>query len=203
MDQVKIGKFIAQTRKEKQLTQRQLADLLNMSDKTISKWETGRGLPDVSMILSLCEILDINANELLSGERIPDELYKQKAEETLLNFVSEKKQHINSMVYEHVSLLFIAVACMVLLNITTYVDMSNTAQLVLYISVGIIFVLTLITFGMIDRKTGYFECTKCHDIFVPDTKTYVKSLMTVTPWSARFKCPACQTVTKCKRRFSR
>ncbi|MCM1084514.1 MAG: helix-turn-helix domain-containing protein [Clostridium sp.] len=203
MDQVKIGKFIAQVRKEKQLTQRQLADLLNISDKTISKWETGRGLPDVSMILSLCEILDINANELLSGERIPDELYKEKAEEALLSFVSEKKRHINSMIYETVFLLFMAAACMVLINITTYVDMGNTGKMVLYISVGVIFLLTLITYGILDRKTGYFECTKCHTIFVPNAKTYVKSLMTVTPWSAKFKCPACQEATKCKRRFSR
>ena len=203
MDQVKIGKFIAQVRKEKQLTQKQLADLLNISDKTISKWETGRGLPDVSMILFLCEILDINANELLSGERIPDELYKEKAEETILNIVGEKKRHINSMIYETIFLLFMAAACIALINITTYVDMSNTAQLVLYISVGVIFVLTLVTFGMIDRKTGYFECTKCHNIFVPTAKTYIKSLMTVTPWSAKFRCPACQEVTKCKRRFSR
>lgn len=203
MDQVKIGKFIAQVRKEKQLTQKQLADLLNISDKTISKWETGRGLPDVSMILLLCEILDINANELLSGERIPDELYKEKAEETILNFVGEKKRHINSMIYETVFLLFMTAACMALVNMTTYVEMSNTAQLVLYISVGVIFVLTLVTFGIIDRKTGYFECTKCHNIFVPNTKTYVKNLMTVTPWSAKFRCPACQELTKCKRRFSR
>lgn len=203
MDQVKIGKFIAQVRKEKQLTQKQLADLLNISDKTISKWETGRGLPDVSMILSLCEILDINANELLSGERIPDELYKEKAEETILNIVGEKKRHINSMIYETVFLLFMAAACMVLINIPTYADMNNTVQLVLYISVGVIFILTLVTYGMIDRKTGYFECTKCHNIFVPTAKTYIKSLMTVTFWSAKFKCPACQEVTKCKRRFSR
>ncbi len=75
MDQIKIGKFIACLRKEKGYTQRQLADMLDISDKTISKWETGNGLPDISLIMPLCEAFGISVNELLSGERIGDENY--------------------------------------------------------------------------------------------------------------------------------
>ena len=84
MDQIKIGQFIAGMRKEKNLTQRQLADILEISDKTISKWETGNGLPDVSLMMPLCEILMISVNELLSGERLVDKNYKDKAEENML-----------------------------------------------------------------------------------------------------------------------
>lgn len=84
MDQIKIGQFIARMRKEKNLTQRQLADILDISDKTISKWETGNGLPDVSLMMPLCETLTISVNELLSGKRLVDRDYKDKAEENML-----------------------------------------------------------------------------------------------------------------------
>ena len=69
MDQIKIGKFIAEMRKEQNMTQRQLAEHLNISDKTVSKWECGKGMPDNSILLELCDVLQINVNELLSGEK--------------------------------------------------------------------------------------------------------------------------------------
>ena len=97
MDQIKIGRFIAELRKEKNLTQRQLADSMNLSDKTISKWECGKGLPEVSLMLPLCEILEITVNELLCGERIEKEVYEEKAEETLVTLVDEKEKHRQSL----------------------------------------------------------------------------------------------------------
>jgi len=84
MDQVKIGGFIARCRKEKNMTQRQLADLLGISDKAVSKWETGRGLPEAGCMTALCEALGISVNELLTGERIPSGKYQEKAEETMV-----------------------------------------------------------------------------------------------------------------------
>ena len=78
MDQIKIGKFIASMRKEQSYTQRQLADLLGISDKTVSKWERGNGLPEVSLMLPLCECLHINVNELLSGQRLTAPNTKKK-----------------------------------------------------------------------------------------------------------------------------
>ena len=81
MDQYKIGQFIAERRKECGLTQRQLADALAISDKTVSKWETGRGLPDVSLMLPLCEALGVTVNDLLTGQRVEPADYQQKAEE--------------------------------------------------------------------------------------------------------------------------
>ena len=92
MNTEKIGKFIAQNRKEKNLTQSQLAEKLNVTDKAISKWETGRGLPDASLLLDLCKILDINVNELLSGEKLTIEKYQTKAEENILLFAEENKK---------------------------------------------------------------------------------------------------------------
>lgn len=87
MDQEKIGKFIAVLRKEHSLTQKELGQKLGVSDKTISKWETGRGLPEISIMKLLCETLSVSINELLSGERLDVSSYREKAEENLATLV--------------------------------------------------------------------------------------------------------------------
>ena len=93
MDQIKTGKFIAERRKEKGLTQSRLAEMLLISDKTISKWECGNGLPEVSLMLPLCEILEISVNELLCGEKLDTSEYKNKAEELLMDFMKEREEN--------------------------------------------------------------------------------------------------------------
>lgn len=92
MDQVKVGRFIAQCRKEKNMTQRELAEILGISDKTISKWETGKGLPEAGYMVPLAEALGISVNELLSGERILEEEYQEKAEETMVALAEMKEE---------------------------------------------------------------------------------------------------------------
>lgn len=91
-DQEKTGKFIAENRKQKGLTQKELAEKLGISDKTISKWETGHGMPDVSVIPELCEILSVNSNELLAGEKLESaESFSQKAEENVMELMKTNK----------------------------------------------------------------------------------------------------------------
>lgn len=90
MNQEKIGKFIVVCRKEKGLTQLQLAEKLNITNRAVSKWETGKSCPDVSLMLELCNILGITVNELLSGERILMEDYQKKAEENLVELQDKK-----------------------------------------------------------------------------------------------------------------
>jgi len=92
MNQEKIGKFIAQCRKGKQMTQAQLAEKLNVTDKAISKWETGKGMPDSSIMLELCDLLGISVNELLSGEVLSMENYKVKAEENLIELQEKRSK---------------------------------------------------------------------------------------------------------------
>ena len=93
MDQVKIGKFISDERKAKGYTQKQLSELLEISDKTISKWECGNGFPEASLLLPLCNELEITVNELLTGERISQQNYKKKAEENMVNMIREKEEN--------------------------------------------------------------------------------------------------------------
>lgn len=90
MNQKVIGKFISTCRKDKGLTQMQLAEKLNITNRAVSKWETGKSIPDASIMLDLCEILDISVNELLSGERIAMENYQKRADE---NMIKMKKQN--------------------------------------------------------------------------------------------------------------
>lgn len=90
MDQIKIGKFIAMMRKEQSFTQKQLAEQLGISDKTVSKWETGNGMPEVSLMLPLCDALKISVNELLSGERLTEHNYHERAEENMVKLIQEK-----------------------------------------------------------------------------------------------------------------
>ena len=91
MDQIKIGKFIAESRKKNNLTQMQLAEKLNITDRAISKWENGKAMPDSSIMLDLCNELKISVNELLSGERIDKEDYVMKAENNFLQMFNNNK----------------------------------------------------------------------------------------------------------------
>lgn len=95
MDQIKIGKFIKQCRKEKHMTQAEFAEILGVSDRTVSKWETGRGMPDISLFESICETLNVTINEFLSGERI-QENHVQDFEENILSTI----HYTNKKLYE-------------------------------------------------------------------------------------------------------
>lgn len=108
MNQEAIGKFIAACRKEKGLTQMQLAEKLNLTNRAVSKWETGKSCPDVSIMLELCDILGITVNELLSGERIQMENYQKKAEENLIELQRKKDKALKSL--SRIELIWLAFA---------------------------------------------------------------------------------------------
>lgn len=132
LNQEKIGKFIAERRKEKELTQKQLAEQLSVSDKAVSKWETGRSMPDNSILFELCKILDINVNELLSGEKLSDDNYHGKAEENMMTLMKEKQKdgRVNAIAGLVLGVLFIlANAWMTAGNIIWYFNMPSLVLL--------------------------------------------------------------------------
>lgn len=124
MDQEKIGKFIAECRKEKNLTQVQLAERLNMSYKSISKWETGRGMPDSSIMLELCNHLGINVNELLSGEHLQQEQYQEKANENIISIAKESDK--NRKIKNLMIIVIIGIFICLLILITGKIIYENT-----------------------------------------------------------------------------
>ena len=126
MDQVKIGKFIAQCRKEQNITQSQLAEKLNITDKAISKWETGKGLPDSSIMLEVCQQLKINANELLSGERLNTENYQEKANENIVYIKKEAEK--NKKMKNKIIILFLIFIFLFIIGITL-ISIYNNAEI--------------------------------------------------------------------------
>lgn len=119
MNQEKIGKFIAKCRKEKSFTQSELADKLNISNKAISKWETGRGIPDASIMLELCTYLGITVNELLSGEKLEEGEYKEKANENIINIAkeSEKNKKVKNKIIIVLTIIIIFSILLLITNI--------------------------------------------------------------------------------------
>ena len=140
MDLQVIGKFIKEKRKSKGLTQVQLAEKLNVSEKTISKWECGNGFPDTTLILPLCNALEISANELLSGKALAFDEYKQEAENNLIKLKSEQERtHKFLLTIENILGYMASIVCFILVFVASFVDMSFWLRFFLIFVVLIIF----------------------------------------------------------------
>jgi len=115
MNQIKIGKFIASCRKEQGITQANLAEKLGITDRAVSKWENGKSMPDSGIMLELCELLEINVNELLSGEKIDMNNYEEKTEENLRQVLNrvEKILNENRVLKLAITILLIIIAMFV------------------------------------------------------------------------------------------
>ena len=200
MDQVKIGKFISQMRKEKGLTQKQLGEELLISDKTVSKWETGKGMPEVSLMLPLCEKLGINVNELLTGERIPDEDYKKKAEENIMNIMREKEESIRKIIISAVVCAVTLLAGITLIIVAGTLEMETWLRIVLS-AIGAFVIIGGIAVAIIeDIGAGTYECRHCGTRFVPSAKSYIIGAHTLT--KRKLTCPKCGKRSYCKRRLT-
>lgn len=201
MDQSKTGKFIAQMRKEQKLTQRQLADKLMISDKTISKWETGKGLPEISLMIPLCEELNINVNELLSGERIKKEDYSMKAEENMMKLLEEKRESKKKIILSVVVAIMMIIAAVPLIVISGQLKMEIWLRILL-ICIGLLVIIAGIAVACIlDRDAGAFECPHCKTRFVPGIKSYMMAPHTVT--KRKLTCPNCGKKSYCKHRLTK
>ena len=189
MDQIKTGKFIAEERKAKKYTQRELADKLSISDKTISKWERGNGFPEVSLLLPLCNELEITVNELLSGERLQAMDYKKKAEENMVNLVKEAQESKKKIIMSAMVGVLVIVAAVPLFVVAGMFEMQVWTR-VLLMGIGFVIVVMGISIAcVLDREAGAFECPECKERFVPDMKSYVMGPHTIT--KRKLTCPKC------------
>ena len=171
MDQVKIGKFIAQCRKKKNITQAELAEKLNITDRAISKWETGRGMPDSSIMLELCNELGINVNELLSGEVIKMENYDKKADENFIKLQKEKENSDKRLLFTETIMGSIMTMSFLLMIFLSIFAIENIIWRIITIVVAIIiFVVSISTCLLIEQKAGYYQCNKCKYKYIPSYK---------------------------------
>lgn len=200
MDQIKIGKFIAKMRKEQSYTQRQLADILGISDKTVSKWETGNGLPEVSLMMPLCDSLHINVNELLSGEHLTSFEYKNKAEENIMNLIKEREESKKKVIFSVIICSLTILSGVTLFVLSGALDMETWLRILL-ITIGSIVVIGGIGVAIaLDVTAGTFECPKCSTRFVPTTAAYIAGPHTIT--KRKLKCPNCGETSYCKKRLT-
>lgn len=191
MDQVKIGRFIAECRREKNLTQMQLAEKLNITDRAVSKWENGRAMPDSSIMIELCSVLGINVNELLSGERIEMENYNKVAEENLLTLKKQKEESDKTLLNIEVIMGIISIIMyLVMVMIVSFSNMQdNTRVLIIMLLTVFVFIECLLALR-IEQQAGYYECRKCHHKYIP---TYSNVLWAMHINRTRYmKCPECQ-----------
>ena len=197
MDQIKIGKFIADERKRKGYTQKQLSGKLEISDKTISKWERGNGFPEVSLLLPLCNELEITVNELLSGERVSEEDYRKKAEENMVNLVREAQESKKKIILSAIVAGLTIIAALPLFMISGTLEMENWLRVTIIIIGGVVFFGGIAVACVLDRDAGAFECPECNNRFVPDMKAYVMGPHTIT--KRKLVCPHCGAHKYCKK----
>lgn len=201
MEQRKIGKFIATERKTQGFTQRQLADQLGISDKTVSKWETGKGLPEVSLMIPLCETLHITVNDLLSGERVSESDYQKKAEDNMMDLIKENEENKKQMILSVICGTITIIAVCSLVIIASYMDLPTAVRILLIAGACLTAVAGIGAAAMLEIRAGYFECPYCKTLFVPTMGEYVKGYHTIT--KRRLTCPECGKTGMCRHRIVR
>jgi transcriptional regulator with XRE-family HTH domain len=191
MDQIKIGRFIAEKRKENKLTQSQLAKKLNITDRAVSKWETGKGMPDSSIMLQLCEVLGITVNDLLNGEVVNMNDYNKKTEEMLIELVKEKEERDKMLLLAEI---IVGIASLIpLLIATVFVsynqEMAEGLRAIIVLASIVPFLLILPFLIKIEQKAGYYECAECGHKYVPTFKSVFWAMHMGR--TRKMQCPKC------------
>ena len=190
MDQMKIGRFIAERRKQCGYTQMQLAEKLNITDRAVSKWETGRSMPDSSIMPELCKLLGITLNDLFNGEVVVMEDYKKKSEELIIEMTRQKEAADKKLLSLEIVigiLAMLAPFCMIIL--ASFVTMPDWLRICLII-VGFVPCIIGIMYALkIEQTAGYYECAECGHRYVPS----FRSVLFAPHFgkTRRMTCPKC------------
>ncbi len=198
MDQIKIGRFIAERRKKVGLTQMQLAEKLDITDKAVSKWERGVAMPDTAVMLKLCDILGISVNELLCGEKIDMENNNQKNEQLFLDMAKELERK-NKTVWTS---MWIIMGVSVLgliggLAVAAFLIPEGILQLVTILGICVLFLIPCFYALKLEVSVGAYKCKNCGHEIVP---TYMQALNAMHMGTTRYlKCPECGKRSWCKK----
>ena len=191
MNQVKIGKFIADRRRKANLTQMQLAEKLNITDRAISKWETGKSLPDSSIMLELCDILGITVNDLLCGEVIAMDNYHKELENNLLEMIKQKEEKDRMLLRAEIIAIFLGLVPLIFA--TVYVeknqDVEEWKRVVLVLMSIIPFLISVPFLLKIEQKAGYYKCAECGHTYVPTFRSVFFAMHMGR--TRKMKCPEC------------
>ena len=197
MDYKKIGAFIATERKSKKLTQAKLAEKIFVSEKTVSKWENGNGIPDTNSLLKLCEIFDVSLNELLSGEKGMEE-NKSQNDKLLLDMAKEIEQK-NKIIWQSMWCIMISnmIALLAGCFISAFLIPEGIWQVVSVVILCIVFLIPCFYALKLEVSVGAYMCKNCGSKIVP---TYKQALFAMHKGTTRYlKCPNCHKRTWCKK----
>lgn len=191
MNQKKIGNFISNCRKRENYTQKQLADKLGITDRAISKWETGKSLPDASIMIELCNILKITVNDLLSGEVVTMDNYNKEMEKKLLEMVKQKEESDKRLLtLEWVIGILSLIVLFVPIIIGAYLPMEEWQRVVIIFSGFIPCFIGLFFAIKIEQVAGYYECQHCKHKYVPELNSVWRSMHVGR--TRYMKCPECK-----------
>lgn len=190
MDQVKIGRFIAERRKANHLTQMQLAEKLNITDRAVSKWETGKCMPDSAVMPELCSLLGITLNDLFNGEVIVMENYKEKSEQLLIEMARQKEAADKKLLSLEILIgLFASVILVGAVIAASYIAMPDWLRVCLIVAGAIAFIIGAGYCLKIEQTAGYYECAECGNRYVPSFKSVLWAPHMAR--SRRMQCPRC------------
>lgn len=202
MDQLKIGRFISECRKNNNLTQLQLAEKLNITDRAVSKWENGKSLPDSSIMLDLCRILNITVNDLLNGEKTDMDNYNKDMEKNLLEIIKQKEESDKKLLsLEWVIGILSLIVLFVPIIIASFLPMEEWQRTVLVFSGFIPAFIGFFFAVKIEQIAGYYECANCKHRYVP---TFRAVNLAMHMGRTRYlKCPECGKKTWNKKVISK
>ena len=168
MDLRKIGKFIAKMRQEKGFTQESLAEELDISNRSISKWERGICLPETAKMPELCKLFNITINDLFSGEIVDMKNNEKKLEENLLELAQQKEQKDKQLLsLEWVLAIIAVVTLMSFVIIAAVIEMPEWTRWIIMGTGFVVFIVTML-FGLrIEQIAGYYKCEECGHKYVP------------------------------------
>jgi DNA-binding protein len=190
MDQIKIGKFIQERRKEKRLTQSELAEKLDVTDRAVSKWENGNCIPDASNIQELCKILNITINDLFSGCVVDMRNNEKKLEENLLEMIKIKEKRDKELLILEIFIgVIVSIIMFLCIMIASFVQMEDWIRIVLIVFGIIPFAIGISYAIRIEQIAGYYECSNCNYKYIPTYKSVLFSMHINR--TRKMKCPNC------------
>ena len=198
MNQIKIGRFIAECRKKANLTQMQLAEKLGITDKAISKWERGMAMPDTSIMLELCDILSISVNELISGEKIDMENNNRKNEQLLLDMAKELEKKNKTIWSSMWAIMIVSMTALIAsILIAAFLIPEGVWQFVTILGVCVVFLIPCFYAVKLEVSVGAYKCKNCGHEIVP---TYKEAMMAMhRGFTRHLLCPECHKRTWCKK----
>ena len=198
MNQIKIGRFIAECRKKLNLTQMQLAEKLDITDKAVSKWERGVAMPDTSIMLELCDILSISVNELISGEKIDMENNNRKNEQLLLDMAKELEKKNKTIWSSMWAIMIVSMTALIAsIFIAAFLIPEGVWQFVTILGVCVLFLIPCFYAVKLEVSVGAYKCKNCGHEIVP---TYKEAMMAMhRGFTRHLLCPECHKRTWCKK----